>query len=127
MCKLRRVDLEQSERIFEKITLYVQKVVEELNPQAVILFGSFARGDIHEGSDVDLVVIANFNGPFLDRIKLLLDLNRGIGLPIEPIGYTPEEFQSMYLQGNKFVDEILRDGKVLWGDISQLLPKWPGP
>jgi len=61
----------------------------------MILFGSFAQRDINEGSDVDIIVIADFEEPFLDRIKLLLDLNDNIGLPIEPIGYTPEEFQKM--------------------------------
>jgi len=31
----------------------------------VILFGSFARRDINEGSDVDIVVIADFKEQFL--------------------------------------------------------------
>ncbi|MFH1417687.1 MAG: nucleotidyltransferase domain-containing protein, partial [Planctomycetota bacterium] len=30
-----------------------------LDPERVILFGSFARGDFHEGSDIDLMVILN--------------------------------------------------------------------
>lgn len=117
MLKLRRVDIERSEEIFAKIKSYTELVVERLNPQAVILFGSFARGDINEGSDVDIVVIANFKEPFLDRIKLLLDLNDGISLPLEPIGYTLEEFQRMQAEGNRFIQEILGTGKVLYGTI----------
>ncbi|MEN3009614.1 MAG: nucleotidyltransferase domain-containing protein [Candidatus Bipolaricaulaceae bacterium] len=91
------------------------RLAEKLRPQAVILFGSLARGDIHEGSDVDLMVIADFQEPFLDRIKLLLDLNDGIGLPLEPVGYTPEEFQEMVAKGNRFAQEVLRTGHVLFG------------
>jgi len=43
------------EEAFERIKKYTEQVVESLKPHAVILFGSFARGDINEGSDVDIV------------------------------------------------------------------------
>jgi predicted nucleotidyltransferase len=75
------------------------------------------RGDVHEGSDVDVLVVADFAVPFLDRIRLLLDLNDGIGLPLEPVGYTPEEFRHMREAGNRFVQEVLETGQVLYGDI----------
>jgi predicted nucleotidyltransferase len=116
MHKLCRVDLTRSQEIFEKIKKYTEAVVQALDPQAVILFGSFARGDINEGSDVDICVVADFREGFLDRIKILLELNEG--LPLEPIGYTPEEFKRMEEQRNPFILEIKREGKVLYGSIS---------
>lgn len=117
MLKLRRVDIERSEEVFEKVKKYTERVVEALKPHAVILFGSFARRDINEGSDVDLLVIADFKEPFLDRIRFLLDLNDGIGLPLEPVGYTPEEFRKMREEGNPFICEVLEHGEVLHGRI----------
>lgn len=117
MLKLCRVDIERSEKIFEKITRYTERVVERLKPKAVILFGSFARRDINESSDVDIVVIANFKESFLDRIKLLLDLNDEIRLPLELIGYIPEEFQRMQEEGNRFIQEVINHGKVLYGKV----------
>ena len=117
MLKLCRVDIERSEEVFERIEKYKEAVVKRLSPEAVILFGSFARGDINEGSDVDIAVIADFEEPFLDRIKLLLELNEGIGLPLEPIGYTPEEFQRMLREGNRFALEIAERGRLLYGGI----------
>jgi len=51
--KLCRVNIERGEEAFEKIRRYTERVVESLKPQAVILFGSFARRDINEGSRVD--------------------------------------------------------------------------
>jgi predicted nucleotidyltransferase len=116
MHKLCRVDLTRSQEIFEKIKKYTEAVVQALDPQAVILFGSFARGDINEGSDVDICVVADFREGFLDRIKILLELNEG--LPLEPIGYTPEEFKRMEEQRNPFILEIKREGKILYGSIS---------
>jgi predicted nucleotidyltransferase len=118
--KLRRVNIERSEEVFEKIEKYVERVVENLRPEVVILFGSFARRDINEGSDVDIVVVADFKEPFLDRIKILLDLNDDIGLPLEPIGYTPGEFQKMQIDGNRFIQEILKEGIILYGDIQRI-------
>ncbi len=44
-----------------------------------------------------------------------MDLNDGIGLPLEPVGYTPEEFDRMQREGNRFVEEVLRHGRFLYG------------
>jgi len=87
--------------------------VSKLNPQTVVLFGSFATDDVNEGSDIDIMVIADFQVGFLDRIKLLLDLNH-FGLPVEPIGYTVQEFTSMKGAGNPFISQVLRTGKILY-------------
>jgi predicted nucleotidyltransferase len=113
MLKLCRVDIRRSKKIFEKIEKYKDLVVKELNPQAIILFGSFAKEDINEGSDVDIVVIADFKEPFLERIKLLLDLNDKLKLPLEPIGYTPEEFSKMKDEGSRFIQTVLDSGKII--------------
>jgi predicted nucleotidyltransferase len=115
--KLRRVDPRRSAEVLDKIRAYTDRVVERLRPQCVLLFGSFARGDVHEGSDVDVLVVADFAVPFLDRIRLLLDLNDGIGLPLEPVGYTPEELRHMRATGNRFVQEVLETGQVLYGEV----------
>ncbi|MCX5758988.1 MAG: nucleotidyltransferase domain-containing protein, partial [Candidatus Hydrogenedentes bacterium] len=32
-------------------------IVEEVHPETVVLFGSYARGDAHAGSDLDLLVV----------------------------------------------------------------------
>ncbi|MBS7621227.1 nucleotidyltransferase domain-containing protein [Candidatus Bathyarchaeota archaeon] len=113
MLKLRRVDIERSEEVFEKIRAYVDAVVRRLNPQLVVLFGSFATGDINEGSDVDILVVADFKEGFLERIGTLMELNT-FGIPIEPLGYTPEEFEDMKGRKNPFILEVLEKGKILY-------------
>lgn len=59
--------------------------------------GSTARGLHGKWRDIDLVVIADFNTPFIDRIGKLLELNE-TRAPIEPLGYTPKEFNAMLLK-----------------------------
>jgi len=97
----------------EKIDLYVREVVEKFRPSLIVLFGSFASRDINEGSDVDILVVADFKEEFLDRIRTLMDLNR-FRIPIEPVGYTPKEFEEMKKRGNLFVTEVLEKGKILF-------------
>jgi len=113
MLKLCRVDLERSEEIYKKIDIYRDTVAEKLNPEKIILFGSFASGDYNEGSDIDMLVIHNWKEGFLDRIKVLLDLNED-GLPLEPIGYTSEEFSAMRTEGNTFIADVILNGRVIY-------------
>lgn len=113
MYKVCNINIEQRGEIAEQIEQYCQEIVSKLKPRAIILFGSFATGDVNEGSDIDIIVIADFQVGFLDRIKLLLDLNH-FGLPMEPIGYTLEEFESMRQAGNAFIARVLETGKILY-------------
>lgn len=76
---------------------------------------------------MDLVVIADFEASFLDRIKLLLELNETVGLPLEPVGYTPDEFCRMRASGNRFVQAVLATGRVLYGTIPMEFGVQEGP
>ena len=113
MFKLCRVDLGRSKEIYRRIDEYKLEVIRRLNPDKIILFGSFARGDINEGSDVDLIVVADWKENFLDRINVLLRLNK-FKIPLEPIGYTKKEFKTMIKNGNPFILQVLKEGKILY-------------
>jgi len=115
MLKLCNINIDRSEEVFERIARYKEKVARELNPKRIILFGSFARGDFNEGSDVDLIVISDWRQDFLDRIKVLLDMNE-FGLPLEAIGYTEDEFEQMTREGNRFIAEVIATGKIIYSE-----------
>lgn len=73
----------------------------------IILYGSFARGDFHEGSDVDLIVVGDFRERPRRRAAAILDLT---DLPVEPICYTEEEFAELVRSGNPFILQALAEG-----------------
>lgn len=54
---------EENRRVYEevvkKIKALIMKVAEKLQPKLVILYGSFVRGDWHQGSDVDVLLISD--------------------------------------------------------------------
>lgn len=82
-------------------------------PQKVILFGSYARGDYNAGSDVDLLIIKDTDLPFTERAA---DVWRAClsKLTIEPLVYTPDEFERMIRQGNPFISQVLAEGIVVY-------------
>jgi len=92
----------------------VRVLVEQYDPECIILYGSFAHGDIHAWSDLDLCVIKRTEKRFIERLEEvgLLTLPR-VGCQI--LVYTPAEFDAVKQQGHYFfVDEILGKGKVLY-------------
>lgn len=96
---------EELERILQALRRY--------RPQKVILFGSFARGDDHGLSDVDLLIIKETDRPFIERVGEVLALCDS-PLPIEPLVYTPAEFARLLEERNPLIEQVLREGKVIY-------------
>ncbi len=107
MYKVVRIDIERSREIFEEIKRFAEKL-KKMGAKEIYLFGSFARGNFHEGSDIDLLIIWNLNMKPLERISYVLSLTN---LPIEPIVLTEEEFKKA--KNLSFYKEILKYGKKL--------------
>ena len=53
----------------EKLQRLLDRIVPALEPEAVYLFGSRARGDFHEDSDYDLLVIVPDDAPKERRVR----------------------------------------------------------
>ncbi len=100
----------------------VQAVLSVTRPAAVILFGSHARGDAHEGSDVDLLVIRETDfEPGESRRKELGSLYRAItktcNSPKDVILFTRSEFLSWKNTTNHMVSIASKEGRILYGQI----------
>jgi uncharacterized protein len=86
----------EKSRIANIIEQYKQELKKlNINPDKIILFGSYAEDTQREGSDIDLIVISNDFQPLNLRERLeLLGLAAGrIMEPIEALGYTDEELE----------------------------------
>jgi predicted nucleotidyltransferase len=92
----------------------VEAIVRSYDPLRVIVFGSFARGDTHEGSDLDLIVVKDTDERFFDRIGRVRDAARGLGLDVQPLVYTPTEMGEMLSSGNSFLETALAEGAVAY-------------
>lgn len=81
-----------------------------INVERVILYGSFAKGNQREDSDIDLVIISrDFQKMNLrERLEVLGMAAARIMQPIEARGYTPEEVEAVLPLS--FLREILEVG-----------------
>ena len=76
----------------------VQVIVDEVDPEQVILFGSRARGDARTDSDVDLVVVeASPFGPGRDRRAEAAQLWRALAGFRVPKDMNAVHFTSIYM------------------------------
>jgi predicted nucleotidyltransferase len=94
----------------------IDRVLEGLmayGPEKVILFGSFARGDADEFSDIDLIVIKDTDQRFFQRLAEV-DAFMPRDVKADVFVYTPREFQTMIESGNPFIEQALKDGIVLY-------------
>ena len=105
----------------EKIPLQqmVDTIVREASPEAIILFGSRARGDARPDSDIDLLIIET--EPFSpqrsrrkEAARLYMAL-RGLAISKDILLYSRDEFEHWKNSINHVVGRALREGKVLHG------------
>ena len=96
----------------------VQAIVAEVDPEQVILFGSRARGDAREDSDVDLVVVEA--EPFgktrsrrLEAVRLWKSLS-GFIVPKDILVYSRDEVEYWRDSLNHVLARALREGRVLY-------------
>ncbi|HAB50620.1 MAG: hypothetical protein A2315_05800 [Ignavibacteria bacterium RIFOXYB2_FULL_35_12] len=94
----------------------VSKLRAQYDPEKVILFGSYARGNATSDSDIDLLIIKDTNLRFIDRWvavqKILSDSSRKFA--IETLVLTPHEIEERLSHDDQFIEEILQHGKVLY-------------
>ena len=99
-------------KIKEVRTEFLHEIVSSFEIDQIILFGSYARGDYHENSDIDLIIIGSFQERFFERIGKILDLSPS-DLNIEPLVYTKEEFNKMQQNENPFILTVISEGIAL--------------
>jgi predicted nucleotidyltransferase len=105
-------------RIADQLLPYLRVLVEQFNPEQVILFGSYAYGNPDENSDVDLLVIKEIGISSVSERRDILKAWRPIrwaakSLPFELLLISPAEHQKRMAQGGAFYTSITRDGLVL--------------
>lgn len=96
-----------------QIIEFSNQIAQEFKPERIILFGSYAYGTPHAGSDVDLLVIMPLIGRPLDKsLEILEKLKPTFGLDL--LVRSPEELKRRLGWGDSFLGEIVEKGKILY-------------
>lgn len=105
--------LEMGDRVNGRIRRVVE-CIKRYEPEKIIIFGSYVRGEMDEYSDLDLVVIKKTKKRFIRRlieVATLIDDDLG---KVDVFVYTPQEFKRMVEWNNPFIEQVLKEGRVLY-------------
>lgn len=88
-------------------TKYIEELNEKFDLIKVILFGSYAKGNFHDDSDIDIAVVLKDYNNLPDMQLELMRLRRKFDSRIEPHPFRAVDFNL----SNPLVYEILKHGK----------------
>ena len=106
--------LGSDEPVSKTLPRAVKRIAETLQPEKIILFGSYAYGNPTPDSDVDLLVVMenqkSHRENYLAVSECLIPRPFGVDIVLR----TPQELSAALARGDFFVDEITRRGKILY-------------
>lgn len=96
------------------IAEFVGRLEAFIKVEAIVLYGSYARGTAYDQSDIDIAVISpDFEDlPVNKRQEIIADLSIRTDHRISPIGYPSSEYHNP--GPHSFLREIIRTGKVVY-------------
>ena len=93
----------------------VQKIVGEINPKKIILFGSRARGEEKPSSDIDLFIVQDTKASNKEVRRKIDTLLWGRRFGVDLIVRKPEEVKRNLADKNPFyLEDIYAEGQVLY-------------
>ena len=91
---------------------FVHRVAERFHPDRIVLFGSYAYGQPHADSDVDILVVMPARNELDQSVRIELACEPFF--PLDIIVRTPENMRWRLEEGDSFLREITSRGKVLY-------------
>lgn len=96
-----------------EINKFANEIAMRFKPEKIILFGSHAINQASQGSDVDLLVIMDFEGrPQVQALNIRRQIKRNF--PLDLIVRKPTEIKYRLDKGDFFFKDIVENGKVLY-------------
>jgi predicted nucleotidyltransferase len=97
-----------------QIARMVTRIVKKFHPHQIILFGSHARGEAGPDSDVDLLVVMDFEGTAFEKGLEVMQVLHDRLVPVDVIVTRPEDFVWRKDVVGTIEWPAAREGKVLY-------------
>ncbi len=94
--------------------LYAEALTQKFSFVKVILFGSYAKGNFHEESDIDIAVVFKDFNNLIEMQLELMRLRRKIDSRIEPHPFRESDFNA----SNPIVNEIIKYGQEIRNNVA---------
>ena len=103
----------------EKLNHYVQSIISVMDVDLIILFGSYAKGNPHEYSDIDLAVVSKKIDPKKPRWENIRLIEEKANLRLDPdlqiVPFAKESFDNDADSPiGSFIREIKETGKIIY-------------
>ena len=102
---------------------YIDKIIPIIvslaAPDQIVLFGSYARGDNTEKSDVDLLIIKKGlkNGRKISGALYMAFLENEIGIPVDLLTIDYDRYTELNNEIGYIYKTIKKEGKVIYGTL----------
>ena len=95
-------------KIEDIVLKYVKAICEQYEVEAIILFGSYAKGTEHEDSDIDIaIVVDEFKDNIIDEEVEFMKMRKGIDYRIEPHIIRVNDYKNV---ATPFIQEVIEAG-----------------
>lgn len=103
----------------EAIQKIVARWVENLQPTAVLVFGSTARGTVRPDSDIDVIVLWDDHHelPNRQRRMKLRDVAGEVPFPMDILTYTTQEWDKAIADPLSFTANIAKEATIVYGGL----------
>jgi len=98
----------------QDIRWVVERVVALCDPERVYLFGSYAKGVAHDGSDLDLLIVAPSTLPRQHRGKNVKAALSAFPCRFDLLFFTPQELAAEMEDPYSFISTIVAGGQVVY-------------
>jgi uncharacterized protein len=98
----------------QSLNYLLNRIVEEIKPLRVILFGSGAKGSMDDESDIDLLVVMPEGVHRRKTAQLLYRNIKNIGVPFDILVVTNSDLEKYKDSNGLIYQEILAEGKELY-------------
>jgi uncharacterized protein len=99
-----------------EIDKLVRRIAARIQPQKIIIFGSYAKGTATAQSDLDIFVVKETELPMAMRADDLQPMLSQSLISVDVHIYTPEEAAEYGKEPFSFVDSILKTGKTVFSN-----------
>ena len=97
-----------------EIKIIIERIVSQVRPDKIIIFGSYAKGKATYKSDLDLFIIKNTHLPMVQRNEEIRSVLSTLFVGIDVHVYTQEEVEEYGSEKYSFIYSVLKTGVVMY-------------
>jgi len=102
-----------------KVESVISQLARNYKPEFILIFGSYSKGNVHQDSDLDLIIVKDTDKRSIWR-RVEARKSFETDLPVDIIVYNPKEFAELQ-KTSLFLKKVLKEGKIVFNRNKSLI------